>query len=620
MVVRKKSTDSWTEPNQGTAYSAGNSIGSGTVVYNGSGTSYQNTGLTSSTSYDYKFYSVNNDYYSAGSITNASTASLSSDYFRSKTTGSWNSNSTWESSNNNSDWVNSTITPTTTNVAILSSHTVSITENLSISSLTINSGGIVEVNAAKQLTVNTALTNNGTLTLKSADGVGTATIKTPETISGSGTYNVEQYLGSARNWYLTSPLTNAVTSSLIHYKYLENGSNSGYTSPATAYWANVPTSTQMIPALGYIAQATSATTYTFTTSTGRLNNGNITTLTLTRTPAKSGYNLIGNPYPSYLDINSFSSSSLIEATYWIRSNNSGYVFDTYNIPSNLSTGLSGKTVSRYIPPMQAFWVKLKADQSSGTLQFTNLMRAHADDAGNTFRAPAQSVNKIARLEVKTNNNVDETLIYFNPNALNSFDDYDSQKKFNDEAGSPEIYTFTDSKNLVINGFNDITLNTEIPLGFRTGITTEGQSYTLKATQLLNFDSNVEMVLVDKQNSGSETVLNEGVEFTFTSDVVNTTSRFSLAFRTKGSTTGGCCYGIFENNVRIQKNESNQIVVNCDNAVLKNATVAVYNTAGQKLMQQNIQSSTTILSSAFKAGVYLVKLQSEGKTYHVKVSI
>jgi len=127
-------------------------------------------------------------------------------------------------------------------------------------------------------------------------------------------------------------------------------------------------------------------------------------------------------------------------------------------------------------------------------------------------------------------------------------------------------------------------------------------------------------LIDKQNSNTEIVMNEGTEYTFTSGAVNSTNRFSVVFRTKGTTTGGCCYGVFENNVRIQKNESNQIVVNCDNEVLKNASISVYNTAGQKLMQQNIQSATTILPSAFKAGVYLVKLQSEGKTYNVKVSI
>ena len=66
MIVRKLASSSWTEPTQGTAYSAWDSIGAGTVVWNGSGTFVNESGLTPGTTYDYKFYSVNNDYYSPG--------------------------------------------------------------------------------------------------------------------------------------------------------------------------------------------------------------------------------------------------------------------------------------------------------------------------------------------------------------------------------------------------------------------------------------------------------------------------------------------------------------------------------------------------------------------------
>lgn len=79
MIVRKKVYESWTEPTQGTAYTAGNTIGSGVVVYNSSGISYTNTDLASSTDYDYKFYSVNNNYYSDGVTASIYTAFASGD-------------------------------------------------------------------------------------------------------------------------------------------------------------------------------------------------------------------------------------------------------------------------------------------------------------------------------------------------------------------------------------------------------------------------------------------------------------------------------------------------------------------------------------------------------------
>ncbi|MBK7212919.1 MAG: T9SS type A sorting domain-containing protein [Bacteroidales bacterium] len=65
LVLRKKSTESWgAEPVQGTAYTAGATIGNATVVYNSSDTVFTDSGLTASTLYNYKFYSANNNYYS----------------------------------------------------------------------------------------------------------------------------------------------------------------------------------------------------------------------------------------------------------------------------------------------------------------------------------------------------------------------------------------------------------------------------------------------------------------------------------------------------------------------------------------------------------------------------
>ena len=66
MVVRKAAAAAWTEPAQGTTYSASDALGAGTVVYVGSGTSTTDSGLSEDSTYDYKFYSVNNGYYAAG--------------------------------------------------------------------------------------------------------------------------------------------------------------------------------------------------------------------------------------------------------------------------------------------------------------------------------------------------------------------------------------------------------------------------------------------------------------------------------------------------------------------------------------------------------------------------
>ena len=189
MILRKKTTDSWTEPTQGTAYTVGTSIGSGTVVYNNNGTTYSNTGLAPGISYDYKFYSENYSYYSDGVTATASTATTSaSDYFRSKTTGSWGSATSWESSPDNSVWITSALVPdnSATSVTILNGHTITLAAAAGTKSLTINTGGGF-ASGSYTLTVATGgtLANNGTFD----KGTGTVNFSNTGTISGTIAFN-----------------------------------------------------------------------------------------------------------------------------------------------------------------------------------------------------------------------------------------------------------------------------------------------------------------------------------------------------------------------------------------------------------------------------------------------
>ncbi|HSA16857.1 MAG TPA: autotransporter-associated beta strand repeat-containing protein [Kiritimatiellia bacterium] len=72
MIVRNTS-GSFTAPTPGTAYYAGETLGSDTVVYRGNASSFDDTGLASSQTYYYRFYSENYSYYSTGTVDSAST-------------------------------------------------------------------------------------------------------------------------------------------------------------------------------------------------------------------------------------------------------------------------------------------------------------------------------------------------------------------------------------------------------------------------------------------------------------------------------------------------------------------------------------------------------------------
>ncbi len=470
---------------------------------------------------------------------------------------------------------------------------VSIGANTTADNLAINASGILNVAAGKQLTVSTSMTNNGTLNLLSTSGGGTATILTPTSISGTNTANVEQYLASSRNWYMSSPVAGATASAgPTYYKYVEALNNG-------ATWTSVNSGDTYALMTGYIVKPTTATTYNFN---GTLNTGDksISGLTSTAT-AKTGFNLVGNPYPSYVKWSEAVRTN-VENTMWYRSHNgTNYKFYTYQV--GVGAGGIGvpATVTDYIPPMQAFWVKVNSGQT-GSLQFLNTSRDHKDGAGSVFRAPkaTNSAMKLLRLQVSNATENDETVLYFNANASDNLDGYDSQKMFNNNAAIPEIYTTAGAEKLVINGMNDLKYDTEIPLGFVSGQT---NSFSIKATELKNFESGTRIILRDKVDV-VDYELNGDNAYTFTSDAVNSTSRFSVLFKSPSIPT----------EITDAKNSNAYAYVNANNNIVISAPEKVhyriYNAMGQLIENGTANMKHETLNTKLEVGVYVVNVNNQ----------
>ncbi len=492
--------------------------------------------------------------------------------------------------------------------------------DVDVEKLTIISGGTVEVLPGKSLTVNGLLTNNGILTLKS-DATGTASILAPGSSDISGTFKVQQYLSSSRNWYISSPVAGAtVPTGYNYFGYQEPGNNaSRAVSGETDYWKAYTATTSLEVGKGYIAQPTGATAIEFSGTT--LNNAD-KSITLSRTVGKTkeGFNLVGNPYPAYINIDNLQSNSDILQTYWIRSKNGSYVFDTYNIPSNISTGLSGLKVSKYIPPMQAFWLRVASGKTSATVNLLNTNRAHQDDSDNKFRAPSAvtSLNKILRIEVSNGTNKDETVLYSNENALDSYDIYDSPKFSNTSGFVPEIYTTVGTEELVINGMQSVPLDTEIPLGFRTQ--ENGQTFVIKSIEFTGFDPNIKVYIKDNQNLlNPETELTPGTSYSFTSNATDNTTRLSVIFKSAGSVTG---LGNMNDNkgLSIFADNNKHIIINTDSDISKAYSLIIYNSVGQKLIERQVMNNAYTLDKALESGVYFVKIDIDGKQTTNKVVI
>ena len=486
-----------------------------------------------------------------------------------------------------------------TNLVISSGELIIDQTPVTVNSITVNPGAKLTLASAKILTA-------GTIMLQSDGTNGTATfVDNGGTLSATAT--VQQYLTGGRNWYFTSPVTSA-TSNVVTgtvgnqlWSYSEPGYN---WNPITA------TDSTLHVGNGYVANLAIEGALSFT---GTLNTGN-QQVSLIRTEngkAKRGFNLIGNPYPSYLDPTTvINSAPEMENTVWYRIKvSSTYHFETVNTTSGIGTNNNGAgAVTKNIPPMQAFWVRIAPTYTAKSLTFTNAMRSH--EAGtNRLRVKELNTQQIVRLQVSNGISSDEAVLYSDPNASGSYDAYDSQKMTNSIASIPEIYTLAGTEQLAINGLDVIPYDTELPIGFTTG--QAGTNFSIKASQFSNFETGIQILLHDYLLNTTQDLAM--ADYSFTSDAVATSTRFTVLFKAPSVTTG-----INPNsnaNIWISL-ANNQILVN---GASGESTVAVYNAVGQRLVSQHLTASNRSLGT-FVPGVYMVTVTNSGKTITQKIIV
>ncbi|MEI6755198.1 MAG: hypothetical protein WCK78_18805 [Paludibacter sp.] len=426
----------------------------------------------------------------------------------------------------------SSVTPSATanNINVSSSTSIGSLTLTPVSDVVVGNGALLTINAPTNINSLT-IAGGGQVTNTSSLIASAITINSDGT-NGTGTYNdyggstsvtsatVKQYLSSSssRNWYMSSPVSGASSlptvdgiGSLTLYSYpesdtnQENGAN-GYA--AGAVWNTVSGATTMAFGTGYIVKPSAATS-TVTFSGAGLNTGNQTISGLSYTSAnpKHGFNLIGNPYPSYLNVlPSISANAAgIEPTVWYRTRDAAgyYHCETVNSTDGFGTNssLTGR-VTGYIPPMQGFWVRTKLNNQSIALSNSN--RSHTTTVTQPgvgsvpttpLKAPTLKNETYGLLGLNVFNGItgDETIIKFYSGATNNLDAYDSGKMSNSNVNIPELFTVVDGSQLAINTMNSIPYDSEIALGFTTG---KSGDFTINTSLISNFAEGIQILLKD----------------------------------------------------------------------------------------------------------------------------
>ena len=297
------------------------------------------------------------------------------------------------------------------------------------------------------------------------------------------------------------------------------------------------------------------------------------------------------------------------------------VFQTYNAALKLSVPMG---VNGFIPPLQAFWIRVENDptspenQTSGILRLSNTMRAHAGSTGNSasnrLKVRAAADQTIVRMSLSNGKYSDETVLAIDSEAVDAFDSFDSQKMSNDNPDIPELYSLAGIEKLAINGMNDFSAGKRVSLGYKPG---RPGVYTLMAEEISHLPEAIDVILKDELD-GTELTLATGSSYSFNSSAMESTSRFSLIFKTTSAPSAN--EHVSDESLLVYSTNAKQIVIEYNGSIDATSIAGIHNLMGQKLISTPLTGPVTLINQSLPSGVYLVSIACEGRNITKKVII
>ena len=277
---------------------------------------------------------------------------------------------------------------------------------------------------------------------------------------------------------------------------------------------------------------------------GEPNNGIVTVPVFHNEPSNSFPNLIGNPYPSAIDLDRLFevNTGLIDpvAYVWGRAlpddapnttNGGPYVLsyspDNYIIynPYLIVSNGANETFNNEgtLSSCQSFFVNTTS--SAGTLVFNNSMRTKA--ANNTFARKSLNIkNDKLWLNILNDNEekISQTGFAFLENASDEFFSKEDVKTFRNNTTT--FYSIVDNLDLVINVQSPFKNSKIIPLGITTSATI-GSQLSISIDKKQGVFNTQEIYIYDKWNNSYTEISNSNFTFKVTNTIMD--DRFILVF-------------------------------------------------------------------------------------------
>jgi hypothetical protein len=346
----------------------------------------------------------------------------------------------------------------------------------------------------------------------------------------------------------------------------------------------------------------------------------------------SNSNLIGNPYPSAIDIDKFildpANAAIFDGTIYLWTHNTAisssipgndvynYTADdyaTYNLTGGIKTASSAITGSvaptGKIASGQAFFIEIKPFLANSTYEgvFTNDMRVV--EQNNQFYRTAQESssatiekNRLWLNITNTDGAYHEMLLGYIEGATNDLD-YGFDGKHIDGGNFVNIYSITDETKLSIQGrvlpFDDTEI---IPIGYKSTI---NGLMAIAIEQTDGLFDNQTVYLYDKTSGMTYDITNMPHQFETTLGTFN--NRFELRFTTDTLSIDNPTKG--ENSL-IVMSSNNQIEIVSSSKTIE--TIYVYDITGKQIAYFDSINSQRFKSNTFQIQrqILLIKFELE----------
>ncbi|MEH6534743.1 MAG: GEVED domain-containing protein, partial [Psychroserpens sp.] len=522
----------------------------------------------------------------------------------------------------NSAWTPYAPSPITgTDNAIILDGTYSIIDDIQINNVRVDDGAGIIIEKSKSLTVNGDIVTNDNVILES-DSDEYASLIVNNLVIGEAQYkrHVNTTASSGGNDLIAPPVygESFIDFRVANPNILSNSTNTlflfgPFDKITASYLLYTNTETASLNAgTGYRTASTDASTFTFT---GLVETGNLNAPVVISGPGNPEWNLIGNPYPSYINLSDFLSANNSK----FDSQRSG----VYGYDGNASDGwviwnqaYSDANPNAKITPGQGFLIASATNQAE--IEFTPNMRSiGSDDDFILGRQDGSNAISHLKLEMTSSSKLYMTDFYFTENASLGLD-YNYDSGLFGSAPPFSIYSHLVQENVGRNyGVQSIgTTNLSdvaIPLGVHVS---EGQQVTISISETTLSES-IEVYLEDTLTN-TFTLLNT-LDYTFTANTnVTGTGRFFLRFA--------------ETTLNTSNNETNKIEVYTTTQpkmlyvkgqLFEDTKLSIFDLQGRLIKTMTLSNSQTthrIDVSSINTGVYIVSLENDSQEKTEKVVI